>query len=245
MKKPTRPPPYDVAVAAPFTVIRQDGDEGEWYIEGHASIREFSGDGVLIEPTALAEAIPEYMDNPLITASHDMTVDRIIGRAVNVAMDEVGLFVKALISKSERSLWTKIQEQIVRHFSIHALIRDAEWDEELGVARAHKIKLVEVAIVGQPADPGASFAIARESPFAVGREGIREMLNPIQPVKATQPAKDVGTVEAGDVPIEEAMLLLLQSTAASTEVARTLVCASVPGLVRADSSPSKRGEGDE
>lgn len=148
--------------------------ESERAIRGLALRKDFMGDGIWLTQDVVADSLPEYFEDPMITASHDLRVREIVGRAdeEGTRVVDEGLLTRGIISQSEDGLWTKILEGILRSFSVgFSIIGEPHYEEELDVHRPKKIRLWEIALAGIPADRGARFQVARGLTWGNGRRG--------------------------------------------------------------------------
>lgn len=168
-----------VRVATPFEVFRQDGlakDKAERIIEGVASVENFHGDGILLEPAYMGTALADWLELGLVSSAHRLQPEFIVGRGLEAAWkDGVGALIRAQISRAAdvSSLWTKIEEKFVRMLSLAFLILDGFWDEALEVVRATEYVIPEIAVVARGADPGAFFEVGRS--WSLPREALRQI----------------------------------------------------------------------
>lgn len=96
----------------------QEDEKGAWYVEGHCTTYDldYGRDEVTKE---FAEEVVEQLIGLTLLHNHDP--DQELGVIVDAAVDEVGIWVKALISKACPAEWTKIKEGILSKFSIRFL----------------------------------------------------------------------------------------------------------------------------
>lgn len=132
------------------------------YIEGFAATSHKDRYGEVISDQALVNGAMDLLKHPTVFADHDYRIDKAVGRVLESTFEKTeevsGIKVKLGISKTETKLWTKIQEGIVRTFSIGGIWLEMEYGEEEGDADIIKdLELWEMSIVGLPANPNASF----------------------------------------------------------------------------------------
>jgi hypothetical protein len=79
---------------------KQEGDDDELIISGHASTNDEdrSGDIIVTDAWKKASALKNYLKNPIVLAFHDMS--RPIGKTIGHEMDDNGLKITASISKA-------------------------------------------------------------------------------------------------------------------------------------------------
>ena len=189
---------------APFKVVRAPGDdEGEWIIEGTASVDGFRDDGILLEPAYMPTALGGYMEFGLIQASHSMSARETVGKAQQAEFDaSAGVFVRAMVSKAEPDIWTKIGEELLRAFSLGFWVTDGEWDPVLEIFRATEYEILEISIVPLPADRGALFQVARD---CFGQSHARE-LRELFGARGESPEDDAGGEWHEDPIVREMMM---------------------------------------
>jgi len=153
--------------------IIKSGHEGKgFYIEGYAATKDLDRQGDIIVLDALKEAAVGLLEfGNTVFFNHDY--NRCIGRLDNAQVDEQGLLVKIFISQWEEELRKKIEEGIIRKFSIGGRLKAGErvspiealkrfpWlktkpTESVNVITS--MELFEVSVVGLPANARAEFA---------------------------------------------------------------------------------------
>ena len=178
-----------VRVRMPFEIMPEEGERAEGErakkkreIVGVASAKNFAGDGLLLDPAGFPAAIADFMEWGAIQSGHRLAPEFSVGLAKDAAWSEVGMTVRALISHAPdvESTWVKIEEGILRAFSIGFFILEGNWDEtigEFGTFVATRFSIVEVSVVRIPADPGATFQVSRALRFTGGLAEMRERLS--------------------------------------------------------------------
>lgn len=131
----------------------------ERVIEGYASTSTPDRYSEVVEPTAFRKTMKNYMKNPVMFFGHEWWM-KPIGKIVEYAIDDTGLFVKAYISKTAEDIWTLIQEKILRSFSIGYNLVKWEDDTETKIRTVKQLELLEISIVNIPANPEALISAA-------------------------------------------------------------------------------------
>lgn len=149
------------------------------YIEGFAATSHLDRYGEIISDQALVNGAMDLLKHPTVFADHDYAIDKAVGRVLESDFykdtDFSGIKVKLGISKVETKLWTKIQEGIVRTFSIGGIWKDMEYGEEEGDPDIiGDIELWEMSIVGLPANPDASFGALAVKHIKGSKKDIKE-----------------------------------------------------------------------
>lgn len=141
-----------------------DPDDGDvLYIEGYASTAVTDRVGDLIEPKAFQDGLDEYMRNPIVLHNHDL--DRPVGKAVEAAIDPVGLRVRVAIDKSLE--WGAKVAKMIERGILNAFSVRAKGDRALGYMQPDGTKrivrwdLMEISVVTVPAHQQALFSIAK------------------------------------------------------------------------------------
>ncbi|MBA4495105.1 HK97 family phage prohead protease [Paenactinomyces guangxiensis] len=182
---------------ADFKAVKEE--DGFIYVEGYASTFTEDLDGETVAPGAFDDTMSEYAKNPVILADHRNEIRSVVGKVVDAKIDNVGLWVKVQLSNAQdeftKMVREKVQEGLLRAFSIGGVF---EYDYPI----IKRVKLLEISIVGIPANPNALFSLSKawkgldieerkmqgSEPGPVGRPPIEE--------KAAEPEKK--TVEASD-----------------------------------------------
>ena len=148
-------------------------------------------DHEIVEWQALADAIKEYMDNPVLRLMHF----RPCGIVLEAEMDHMGLVVEAMVGRRFHELHMDIEDGIFSSFSIG--FRAKEINEfcisEGECYRAFtKLELLEISIVDIPAN-----ALSRFSPTKVYITGIdytpTELVDNYVPLRGVKYLKWAGT----------------------------------------------------
>lgn len=143
--------------------------DGRWIIEGYAMTAGKKSDGLDIPIEAMRamgslEGLPVYILTGELDEDgerHQMTdgdARNLVGRVLSSVVDDTGTFVRVLISRSEEDVWTKITEGILKDFSIFAKVAGKRMAD--GTLQAVRVLARHLAIVVNPVDEGAQFAVA-------------------------------------------------------------------------------------
>src|SRR3990167_8170089 len=120
---------------------QQDGqgqEEGDRIIEGFVTTNDLDTSGDIVTEEAIDKAIPLFLERPILLFNHkpDIPIGTILEARKEKTKDgKVGIWIKALISKTEDGFWQKIKERVLNKFSIRFLVPKAdviaEWDNTL------------------------------------------------------------------------------------------------------------------
>jgi uncharacterized protein len=141
---------------------------GNIFIEGWANTVDKDRVGDVVLPSAFADTMKEYMDNPVLLFQHNW--DNVVGNVAEFKIiddenEQVnGLWIKAKISnaKDVEDVRTKIKEGILKTFSIGYNEVDADFDKETNTNLVTKVELLEISVVTIPANPFAKFSTVGE-----------------------------------------------------------------------------------
>jgi HK97 family phage prohead protease len=150
----------------PFTknVSFQKAEPGDLYLGyvfGLAATNHKDRYGDIITDKALMKGALDLIENPTVFEDHNYDVSKAVGTVIEsdfITKGAIsGIKVKIGISKTATELWTKIEEGIIRSFSIGGIWLDYDYDEDKDVWLIKDMELWELSIVGVPANPGARF----------------------------------------------------------------------------------------
>lgn len=128
--------------------------KGDRVVVGYASTFDIDSDNAQITRGALEGAKNDLLTYSTVLFNHD--VDRPIGKVIETDVDDVGLLVKVIISKTEDDIWKKIKEGIINKFSIKGRAIDSSPTEgENQILQIIEIELFEVSLVSVPANKEA------------------------------------------------------------------------------------------
>ena len=146
------------------------GSGKDFFVEGYAATTDMDRQHDVIAIEALKEAAPRLLANGT-TAFFNHDYNRCVGRLDAVNVDEKGLWVKIYVSEWEEELRKKIEEGIIKKFSIGGRLTAGERLSPSEAVRRLGLKekpaepiniissmdLFEVSIVGLPANASAEF----------------------------------------------------------------------------------------
>lgn len=143
-------------------LAKVDTGDDRWIVEGYAMTAGPKADGMDITLDAMRgvgslEGLPVYL-----LGDHeggDGDPDRLVGRVLSSFVDDIGTFVRVLISRAEENTWTKITEGILRDFSVLAKVAGQRLAD--GTLKVTQMAMRHLAIVVDPLDPAAQFSVAR------------------------------------------------------------------------------------
>ncbi len=108
---------------------------------------------------------------------HNYNVGSAVGKVLSSEFvldgEMSGIKIKVGISKVETDLWTKIQEGIVNAFSIGGIFTDVDYDEKSDTYYIKDFDLLEVSVVGLPANKEATFG-SLAADFVKSHQDLRE-----------------------------------------------------------------------
>lgn len=137
-------------------------DPRQRIIAGYASTTDIDRANETVSLDALRKAMPGYMANPVVTWQHDWSNP--VGVVQEATVDERGAKIRARISRTAKAdeAWTLIEDGVIRSLSIGFKSKPGG-GEQLpdGSWRWNDIDWVETALVSVPANPEATFSIAK------------------------------------------------------------------------------------
>ena len=137
-----------------ITKSKTNVKSGDRVVCGYASTFDVDSDNMQITRTALEKAKNDLLKYSTVLYNH--LRDYPIGKVVEVFVDDIGLFVKVVISKTEDDKWIKITEGIINKFSINGRTPDLvssgipDGDEDSGVKQINNIEFFEISLVTVP-----------------------------------------------------------------------------------------------
>ena len=130
------------------------------YIEGYASTNDEDRHGDIVKAEAWDdETLQLFMDNPVLLYNHNY--NKIIGQVYSLEKDDKGLKVKARVYKTFEEI-DKIEDGILKSFSIGFLIKKASYNEELDLFIISAVELLELSVVTVPANGFAVFSVSKQ-----------------------------------------------------------------------------------
>jgi len=140
-------------IRAPEDVTQKIARPGELVIAGYATTYDKGLDNAIISRKALTNASQDLKKRKTVLFNHNQ--DLPIGRIHEAKLDDKGLFVTAVIDRSEEKIQDKIRSGTLNKFSIRGRILSSheEWDENSNKATSviDDLKLLEVSVVSVPA----------------------------------------------------------------------------------------------
>lgn len=146
-------------------------------IEGWASTNDVDRYKEIVTPEAFRETLPEYMKNSIMYFGHEWWALP-IGKVISAEIRDKGLWIKAMISETAGDIWKEIEEGILKCLSIGYRLLRWEDDAEKEIRTLLKIDLMEISVVGIPANPNAIFEAAKAKGLKI------EYLKTILPAQA-------------------------------------------------------------
>ncbi len=166
----------DIIFHAQIEEVKQDDTSDDLFIQGLASTPDVDRTDDIVEPSAFKKTLKDFMRNPVLLHNHGMGSEgRVpVGKIVEAEIKTKGLFVKALISKTEDKLREKIKEGLYQAFSFGFRIINSDIIKKAGksIRKITELELFEVSIVSIPANRRALFSIVKG--FEVGTDLIYE-----------------------------------------------------------------------
>lgn len=152
---------FDASIDGYFTKSVLDSDTDELIIEGYANTVTKDRAGDVIPKTAweTSSALTNYQKNPVILAYHNHSMP--IGSMVDFEVTELGLKIKARISKAAGHIYDLIKEGVLKTFSVGFGILDAEYDHKTDTYFITDVELQEVSVVSVPCNQDSTFSVAK------------------------------------------------------------------------------------
>ena len=125
-------------------------NSGDRIVCGYASTYDVDSDDMQITRTALEKAKDDLLKYSTVLFNHDS--NRPIGKVVETSTDDIGLFVKIVLSKTEDDVWNKITEGIINKFSIKGRASMPCVSGHSELMQVNDIELFEVSLVSVPAN---------------------------------------------------------------------------------------------
>jgi len=180
--------------------------DGRRLIKGYASTSDLDRQQEIISRPALEGAKNDLLENATVFIEHQHSAMSACGKTIECVLDDKGLLITVELSKAKfvDDIWTLIEEGILNSFSIGGVVLDGH-DERDDDGKAYhvidKICIMEVSIVGLPAQQNAKFSVCKSFHSAIAeqlklKEGSINMAeqNKQEVVKVEQP-KEVDTSE--------------------------------------------------
>jgi len=152
--------------------------KGKRIIRGYASTDALDRQNEIISREALEGARNDLLDNTTVFMEHQHSMLP-VGKITDCILDNKGLLVEVTLSEAKfvDDIWTLIEEGILNSFSIGGVVLDGH-DERSDDGRSYhiidKILILEVSIVGLPANPEAKFSPVYKSFKSAIAEQIKQ-----------------------------------------------------------------------
>jgi len=165
-------------------------DNDVWVIRGYAATSDLDRQNDVISKDALVHAVEDLKQNTTLFYEHKHDQPP-VGKILDAGVDEKGLWIEAFISKTRPDIWQLIQEGILNKFSVGGkLIKgsrkfDSSTKQEFNLVE--DIEILEVSIVGLPANPNAEFQVSDKCLSLIG--GICKALESI-PLEDSEERRD-------------------------------------------------------
>jgi len=187
-------PELKFAFCPAIEVIKAVDGQDSWKIRGYAATSDLDRQNDVIAPEALARAVADLKRNTTVFYEHKHDQPP-VGKILNAGTDEQGLWVEVMVSKTRPDIWQLIQEGILSKFSIGGKLKQATrgFSKEKNKEFNHiqDLEILEVSIVGLPANENAEFAVSQKS--LIG--GICKALEGASPID-TEEGRDQIVIEA-------------------------------------------------
>lgn len=175
-------------------------ENGKFYVEGWASTDDIDLESERIHPEAWEVCKSELLG---LTMLYNHDTDHAIGKVEDVIIDKTkGLFIRGLISETEKTLQTKIDEEILKYMSVRyqASDDDQEIKEEITksgktifVNNIYRVLPMEISITSTPCNRRAALT---------GTIGGKTVADLMEAVKST--VKEVmESITKAETPVEE------------------------------------------
>jgi HK97 family phage prohead protease len=136
--------------------------EGRRLIRGYCSTSDLDRQQEVISRKALEKAKNDLLNNHTVFIEHNHSSLMACGKVIDCILDEKGLLITVELSKAKfvDDIWTLCEEKILNSFSIGGIVIDGH-DERGEDGKSYhvidELAILEVSIVGLPANPAAKF----------------------------------------------------------------------------------------
>lgn len=151
---------YKAEVLSSIKSVKAD-DEGDLIIEGFANTvtKDRAGDIIPKEAWQAFGALENFLKNPIILAFHDHS--KPIGKMLSHEVTDLGLKIKAKISKGAGNVHELIKDGTLSAFSVGFVIKDARFDDKTDTYFITEVELHEVSVVSVPCNQDSVFSVAK------------------------------------------------------------------------------------
>lgn len=153
-------------------------DDESLTIEGYANTvsKDRMGDVIPMETWTKESALGNYKKNPIILAFHNHS--KPIGKATDLIVTDMGLYIKAKISKAAGDVYNLIKEGILTTFSVGFMIKDATYDHNSDTFFINDVELTEVSVVSVPCNQDSVFSVSK-SVDSVQLSSLKQQFSPV------------------------------------------------------------------
>ncbi len=136
--------------------------DGDVVIHGWASTNDLDYGKDIVEPTAFASSLTEYMKNGIMMFMHDW-YGKPIGKIIKADIKDNGLWVegKILPTSDGKDISILIENGVLDAFSIGFSVKKETYDRENETRTIHDLKLWEISVVNAGMNPNALFTQAK------------------------------------------------------------------------------------
>lgn len=131
-------------------------------ITGLASTPDIDRYDDIVHPMAFAKSLETYMQNPQVLLQHNHDKPIGVTEEATIGITE-GLKVKCRITIDEDNVFAKIQNGIMRAFSIGFMVKAYQWQTIEGkeIRVITELDLIEISVVAVPANPKSLFTMEK------------------------------------------------------------------------------------
>jgi len=151
----------NLKVISKIKSVHLDDETEDLIIEGYANTvtKDRAGDIIPKEAWETKNAMSNYLKNPIVLAYHNHS--KPIGKMVSYEVTELGLKIKAVISKGAGDVYKLIKDGILSTFSVGFGILDAEYDHKSDTYYINDVELHEISVVAVPCNQDSVFSVAK------------------------------------------------------------------------------------
>jgi HK97 family phage prohead protease/HK97 family phage major capsid protein len=152
---------YEGRLVSQIKSVKMAGDSEDLIIEGYANTvtKDRAGDVIPKDTWNKAGALNNFAKNPIILAYHDHS--KPIGKATDYFVDDMGLNIKAQISKGAGDVYHLIKDGVLSTFSVGFYIKDAEYLSKTDTYMITELELLEVSVVSVPCNQDSTFSVSK------------------------------------------------------------------------------------
>jgi len=138
-----------------------DDESEDLVIEGYANTtnRDRAGDIIPTETWQKSDALANYYKNPIVLAYHNHSNP--IGKTIETGITDMGLKIKARISKAAGNVYQLIKDGVLSTFSVGFMIKDANYDPKSDTFYITDLELTEISVVAVPCNQDSTFSVAK------------------------------------------------------------------------------------